>query len=62
LPEYDGPAQKIGIKSFDDFEIKSESDDVLSFLPETIANKKIETFKGWRFCFKLSSIAPDKIL
>lgn len=34
LPGYDGPAQKIGIKSFDDSEVKSESDDALSFLSE----------------------------
>lgn len=34
LPGYDGPAQKIGIKSFDDSEAKSESDDALSFLSE----------------------------
>jgi hypothetical protein len=34
LPEYDGPTQKTGSKSFDDSEEKSESDDVLSFLSE----------------------------
>jgi len=34
LPEYDGPMQKTGSKSFDDSESKSDSDDALSFLSE----------------------------